>query len=131
MQNILNSITQNIEAITTIVVALSGLIALVITKYKELKAMLEATKELQTAASELFAVAETKPLSLYQELDNRPPIIGAVDSNEGKNSIVTQALIERKPGLLKKLKLKDFASVGKWVAENYQVVKPVIKAFTK
>ena len=131
MQNILNSITQNIEAITAIVIALSGLIALVITKYKELKAMLEATKELQTVASELYAMAETKPLSLYQELDNRPVILGAVDSNEGKNSIVAQALIERKPSLLKKMKLKDFASVASWVANSYQIIKPAIKVLTK
>jgi hypothetical protein len=128
MENILNLITQNIEAITAIVIALSGLIALVITKYRELKSMLETTKELQKAANPLYATAETKPLFLYQELDNRPVILGAVDSNEGKNSIVTQALIERKPSLLKKLKLKDFLSVSKWVAENYQIVKPAIKA---
>ena len=128
MENILNLITQNIEAITAIVIALSGLIALVITKYRELKSMLETTKELQKAANPLYATAETKPLFLYQELDNRPVILGAVDSNEGKNSIVTQALIERKPSLLKKLKLKDFLSVSKWVAENYQSVKPAIKA---
>ena len=128
MQNILNSIAQNIEAVTAIVVALSGLIALVIAKYKELKAMLEATKELQTVASELYAQAEIKPLSLYQELETRPVILGAVDSNEGKTNIVAQALIERKPSLLKKLKLKDFASVASWVANGYQIVKPAIKA---
>lgn len=131
MQNILNTITQNIEAVTAIVVALSGLIALVITKYRELKAMLKATSELQKAANELYAVAETKPLSLYQELDNRPVILGAVDSNEGKTSIVAQALIERKPSLLKKMKLKDFASVASWVANSYQIVKPAIKVLTK
>ena len=128
MENILQTILNNIELVTAIVVAISGLVLLIVQKYKEIARAL-AEKELQTAANALIAKAETAPKLLYGELLQKPTIhAGAfIDSNDGKNSIVTQALIEQKPSLLKKLKLKDALSVANWVSNAYQIVKPAIK----
>ena len=129
MENILQTILNNIELTTAIVVAISGLALLIVQKYKEIARAL-AEKQLQTAANALIAKAETTPKLLYSELLQKPTVhIGAfVDSNDGKNAIVTQALIEQKPSLLKKLKLKDALSVANWVSSAYQIVKPAIKA---
>ena len=42
MQNILNQIQANIEAITAIILSLSALAVLIITKYKEIKDAIDA-----------------------------------------------------------------------------------------
>lgn len=131
MTNILNTILANIELATAIVAALVALGVAIAQGYKRIKAELNAAKsaiELAQAAVPLINMAESKPINLMSELVNKPDYnIEQAYSNEGKNNIVAQALIEREPSLLKKLKLKDVLQVGNFVSAVYTTVKPIIK----
>ena len=131
MTNILNTILANIELATAIVAALVALGVAIAQGYKRIKAELNAARsaiELAQAAVPLINMAESKPINLMSELVNKPDYnIEQAYSNEGKNNIVAQALIEREPSLLKKLKLKDVLQVGNFVSAVYTTVKPIIK----
>ena len=131
MQNIFDIILDNIDKITAVIVALAALVTTVIVEYKRIRELINK-EVLLKAAAPLIAKAETKPAELLSELKNKPPISPIeVNSNEGKQSIVTQALIEREPKLLKKMKLKDAVEIGGFVSSAYQTVKPLIKGLIK
>lgn len=137
IQNIINYINQSQELITAI-------IALAIAAIAGYKAIMDAIKNaakdrLVEAVSPLIAQAETEPLKLLNSLVNKPEILQsdgltALDprSNVGKCNIVAQALVEREPKLLKKMKLKDIIEVGGFVSTIYQTIaKPMIKGLKK
>lgn len=137
IQNIINYINQSQELITAI-------IALAIAAIAGYKAIMDAIKNaakdrLVEAVSPLIAQAETEPLKLLNSLVNKPEILQsdgltALDprSNVGKRDIVAQALLEREPKLLKKMKLKDIIEVGGFVSTIYQTIaKPMIKGLKK
>jgi len=134
MQNLLNQILANIELVTAVVVAIAALIAVIVTEYKKIKAMLAEAKLIKIAVP-LIQRAKEDPMGLAHELvtkDELPtnqPIPSYILNNpdEAKKNIVAQALIEREPKKLKKMKLKDLLQVGNFVSDVYQLVKPVIK----
>lgn len=134
MQNLLNQILANIELVTAVVVAIAALIAVIVTEYKKIKAMLAEAKLIKIAVP-LIQQAKEDPMGLAHELvtkDELPtnqPIPSYILNNpdEAKKNIVAQALIEREPKKLKKMKLKDLLQVGNFVSDVYQLVKPVIK----
>ena len=128
MTNIFDLILQNSDNVTAIVIAIAGLITTIVIQYKKIMELLTAEK-LKQAAAPLIAIAEERPLSLLNELVNKPALSQLeAQSNSGKQNIVAQALIEREPKLLKKLKLKDIVQVGSFVNSIYQnIAKPIIK----
>jgi len=134
MENLLNMVLRNIEIVTAIVVALSALVILVVKKYKEVMAELKAEKALTEATLPYIGAAKTNPIALAQTLVNKDMTELSkasleLDEDATKKNIVAQALIEREPKLLKKLKLKDLLQVGNFVSGVYQTVKPIIKAW--
>jgi len=137
MQNIINYIAQSQELIAAIV-------ALALAAIAGYKAIMDAIKnaakeKLIEAVQPLIAQAETEPLKLLNSLVNKPEILNADEpaavsptSNAGKRNIVAQALVEREPKLLKKMKLKDIIEVGGFVNTIYQTIaKPLIKGLKK
>lgn len=145
MQNILNQIQANIEIVTAIVISLAGLAILVINKYKEIKDAINATINAGKNKAKLEAINATLPLIakaksdaiglahelvLKEALPTEQTVAAYVlnDPEESRKNIVAQALIERNPKTLKKLKLKDILQVGNFVSDVYQMVKPIIKA---
>lgn len=134
METILQAIIRNIELITTIVVSVSALIVLIITKYKEAIDILKAKKELTAATIPLIGEAKTNAIGLAETLVNKDavnfsPALLRNEPDDTKKNVVAQALIEREPKLLRKLKLKDLFQVGNFVSGVYQTVKPIIKAW--
>ena len=134
MENLLNIVLRNIEIVTAIVVSLSALVILVVKKYKEVMAELKAEKALTEATHPYIGAAKTNPIALAQTLVNKDMTELSkasleLDEDTTKKNIVAQALIEREPKLLKKLKLKDLFQVGNFVSGVYQTVKPIIKAW--
>lgn len=146
MQNILDQIMRNIEAVTAIVLALAGLITLIIAKYKEIKDAIDtivnasknkAIVKVIPTAVDLITQAKDNPIGLADTLVGKesvcadPAAIPAYILNrpdEAKKNIVAQALVEREPKLLKKMKLKDLFEVGNFVSGVYQFIKPIIKS---
>ena len=127
MDAILNYINQSKE----IIVAIGALIVTAIAIYKQVRAELAAKDQFNKAVAPLVAAAEVKPMVLAQSLVNKPEMLSSLDmdSNVGKKNIVVQAMMEREPKLLKKLKLKDAIQVGAAVSNFYQTIgKPIIKA---
>ena len=148
MQNILNQIQANIEAITAIILSLSALAVLIITKYKEIKdaidAVLNAGKNKAIVQAikptvELITQAKDNPIGLANSLLNPEKAVGDQpipsyvlnNPDEAKKNIVAQALMEKEPKLLKKMKLKDALQAGNFVSDMYQLVKPIIKSRKK
>ena len=130
MDAILNYINQSKE----IIVAIGALIVTAIAIYKQVRAELAAKDQFNKAVAPLVAAAEVKPMVLAQSLVNKPEMLSSLDmdSNAGKKNIVVQAMMEREPKLLKKLKLKDAIQVGAAVSNFYQTIgKPIIKALGK
>lgn len=130
MDAILNYINQSKE----IIVAIGALIVTAIAIYKQVRAELAAKDQFNKAVAPLVAAAEVKPMVLAQSLVNKPEMLSSLDmdSNVGKKNIVVQAMMEREPKLLKKLKLKDAVQVGAAVSTFYQTIgKPIIKALGK
>lgn len=117
----------NISKAEAVVVAVTALVLAVIAAYKQIKTAWETRNReaLKEATLPLIAQAETQPLALLNSLVT-PPAVNPI-TNEGKTSIVTQALIEREPKLLKKMKLKDALEIGSFIHGLYQFVKPIIK----
>ena len=109
------------------IAAFVALILAAVAGYQKIRDALraKATDALSQAAIPLIAQAETQPLSLLKELVTKPDVNPV--SNEGKNSIVVQALREREPKLLKKLKLSDAIQIGEFITGLYKFVKPIIK----
>ena len=130
MENILNSILANIEVITAIVLAVSGLLATVIAEYKKIKKLL-ATEEFNKIAAPLISIAETNPVQILDKLANlpSPDIHSYVNTNEGKAMVVAQATIEKaNPKILKKLGINNVTDAIPLVSALYQnIIKPVIK----
>jgi len=130
MENILNSILANIEAITAIILAVSGLLATVIAEYKKIKKLL-ATEEFNKIAAPLISIAETNPVQILDKLANlpSPDIHSYVNTNEGKAMVVAQATIEKaNPKILKKLGINNVTDAIPLVSALYQnIIKPVIK----
>ena len=71
MENILNSILANIEVITAIVLAVSGLLATIIAEYNKIKKLL-ATEEFNKIAAPLISIAETNPVQILDKLASLP-----------------------------------------------------------
>lgn len=130
MENILNSILANIEVITAIVLAVSGLLATIIAEYKKIKKLL-ATEEFNKIAAPLISIAETNPIQILDNLASLPSqdIHGYVNTNEGKAMVVAQATIEKaSPKILKKLGINNVTDAIPLVSALYQnIIKPVIK----
>jgi len=130
MENILNSILANIEAITAIILAVSGLLATVIAEYKKIKKLL-ATEEFNKIAAPLISIAETNPVQILDKLANlpSPDIHSYVNTNEGKAMVVAQATIEKaNPKILKKLGINNVTDAIPLVSALYQnILKPIIK----
>ena len=129
MENILNSILANIEVITAIVLAVSGLLATVIAEYKKIKKLL-ATEEFNKIAAPLISIAETNPVQILDKLANlpSPDIHSYVNTNEGKAMVVAQATIEKaNPKILKKLGINSAADAVPLVSSLYKLIKPLVK----
>jgi hypothetical protein len=130
MENILNSILANIEIITTIILAISGLLATIIAEYNKIKKLL-ATEEFNKIAAPLISIAETNPVQILDKLANlpSPDIHSYINTNEGKAKVVAQATIEKaNPKILKKLGINNVTDAIPLVSALYQnIIKPVIK----
>lgn len=125
MDWILNSIGRA-EAL---IVALTALILAAIAAYRQIMQAWKTRKELTEETLPLIAQARVQPIDLLNSLVEKPRV--NVLTNEGKNTIVSQALIERNPSLLKKLKLRDIVEVGGFVTSVYSGVKPLIKGLER
>jgi len=125
----MDQIISNLGKVELLIVTIVSLLLAAIAAYKQIKAAWKeaARKELRDATTPLIAKAETSPLELLNSLVNKPDVNPL--SNEGRRTIVTQALKERKPGLLKKLKLKDAVDIGQFISGVYGTIKPMIKTF--
>ena len=129
MENILNSILANIEVITAIVLAVSGLLATIIAEYNKIKKLL-ATEEFNKIAAPLISIAETNPVQILDKLANlpSPDIHSYVNTNEGKAMVVAQATIEKaNPKILKKLGINNAADAVPLVSSLYKLIKPLVK----
>ena len=129
MENILNSILANIEVITAIILALSGLLATIIAEYKKIKKLL-AIEEFNKIAAPLISIAETNPVQILDKLANlpSPDIHSYVNTNEGKAMVVAQATIEKaNPKILKKLGINSAADAVPLVSSLYKLIKPLVK----
>jgi len=129
MENILNSILANIEVITAIVLAVSGLLATIIAEYKKIKKLL-AIEEFNKIAAPLISIAETNPIQILDNLASLPSqdIHSYVNTNEGKAKVVAQATIEKaNPKILKKLGINSAADAVPLVSSLYKLVKPLVK----
>ena len=129
MENILNSILANIEVITAIVLAISGLLATIIAEYKKIKKLL-AIEEFNKIAAPLISIAETNPIQILDNLASLPSqdIHSYVNTNEGKAKVVAQATIEKaNPKILKKLGINSAADAVPLVSSLYKLVKPLVK----
>ena len=129
MENILNSILANIEVITAIVLAVSGLLATIIAEYNKIKKLL-ATEEFNKIAAPLISIAETNPVQILDKLANlpSPDIHSYVNTNEGKAMVVAQATIEKaNPKILKKLGINSAADAVPLVSSLYKQIKPLVK----
>ena len=130
MENILNSILANIEVITAIVLAISGLLATIIAEYKKIKKLL-AIEEFNKIAAPLISIAETNPIQILDNLASLPSqdIHSYINTNEGKAKVVAQATIEKaSPKILKKLGINNVTDAIPLVSALYQnIIKPVIK----
>ena len=129
MENILNSILANIEVITAIILALSGLLATIIAEYKKIKKLL-AIEEFNKIAAPLISIAETNPIQILDNLASLPSqdIHSYVNTNEGKAKVVAQATIEKaNPKILKKLGINSAADAVPLVSSLYKLVKPLVK----
>ena len=129
MENILNSILANIEVITAIVLAVSGLLVTIIAEYKKIKKLL-ATEEFNKIAAPLISIAETNPVQILDKLANlpSPDIHSYVNTNEGKAMVVAQATIEKaNPKILKKLGINSAADAVPLVSSLYKLIKPLVK----
>lgn len=122
---------ENIGKAEALIAAVVALILAVITAYRQIKQAWEQrnAEALQEAVIPLITQAETKPLDLLNSLVDKPNV--NILTNEGKQNVVIQALKEREPKLLKKLKLKDAIQIGSFISSVYQTVKPVIKGLKK
>ena len=136
MQNIINTITQNIEALIPLVAAIAALIVAIITQYKKIKQLL-AERELTDIIAPLAAKAEENPASLLSYVQDKSELFDVdLNSNEGKQKIVASAAMEiaksEAPKALKKVGVKDVTdmlSVVDWVYQN--AVKPIVKNLKK
>ena len=136
MQNIINTITQNIEALVPLVAAIAALIIAIITQYKKIK-QLWAERELTNIIAPLAAKAEENPTSLLSYVKDKTELFDVdLNSNEGKQKIVASAAMEiaksEAPKALKKVGVKDVTdmlSVVDWVYQN--AVKPIVKNLKK
>jgi len=129
MENILNSILANIEIITAIVLAISGLLATIIAEYKKIKKLL-AIEEFNKIAAPLISIAETNPIQILDNLASLPSqdIHSYINTNEGKAKVVAQATIEKaNPKILKKLGINSAADAVPLVSSLYKLVKPLVK----
>ena len=129
MENILNSILANIEVITAIVLAVSGLLATIIAEYNKIKKLL-ATEEFNKIAAPLISIAETNPVQILDKLANlpSPDIHSYVNTNEGKAMVVAQATIEKaNPKILKKLGINNVTDAVPLVSSLYKLIKPLVK----
>ena len=129
MENILNSILANIEVITAIILALSGLLATIIAEYKKIKKLL-AIEEFNKIAAPLISIAETNPIQILDNLASlpSPDIHSYVNTNEGKAMVVAQATIEKaNPKILKKLGINSAADAVPLVSSLYKLIKPLVK----
>ena len=132
MQNIINTITQNIEALVPLVAAIAALIIAIITQYKKIK-QLWAERELTDIIAPLAAKAEENPASLLSYVQDKSELFDVdLNSNEGKQQIVASAAMEiaksEAPKALKKVGVKDVTdmlSVVDWVYQS--AVKPIVK----
>lgn len=136
MQNIINTITQNIEALIPLVAAIAALIIAIITQYKKIKQLL-AERELTDIIAPLAAKAEENPASLLSYVQDKSELFDVdLNSNEGKQKIVASAAMEiaksEAPKALKKVGVKDVTdmlSVVDWVYQS--AVKPIVKNLKK
>lgn len=136
MQNIINTITQNIEALIPLVAAIAALIIAIITQYKKIKQLL-AERELTDIIAPLAAKAEENPASLLSYVQDKSELFDVdLNSNEGKQQIVASAAMEiaksEAPKALKKVGVKDVTdmlSVVDWVYQS--AVKPIVKNLKK
>ena len=136
MQNIINTITQNIEALVPLVAAIAALIVAIITQYKKIK-QLWAKRELTDIIAPLAAKAEENPASLLSYVQDKSELFDVdLNSNEGKQQIVASAAMEiaksEAPKALKKVGVKDVTdmlSVVDWVYQS--AVKPIVKNLRK
>ena len=129
MENILNSILANIEVITAIVLAVSGLLATIIAEYNKIKKLL-ATEEFNKIAAPLISIAETNPIQILDNLASLPSqdIHSYVNTNEWKAMVVAQATIEKaNPKILKKLGINSAADAVPLVSSLYKLIKPLVK----
>ena len=118
----------NLETLLAVIV---GFAIAAIAAYKQIMHAINE-KKLFEAAAPLIGQAEVEPKLLFHSLVDKPALnsIGAI-TNEDKNNIVVQALKEREPKLLKKMKLNDVLQIGNWVSGAYSFIKPLVKSLKK
>ena len=78
----------------------------------------------------LITKAETKPKEIFHSLVNKPEITGLTDGLD-KAKLVATALQERRPDLVKKLKIKDIGKTLDFVQTVYNLGKPLVKLLRK
>lgn len=129
----MNTIIEYLTQIETLIGLISAVIIAGIVAYKRIRSEWNARNELIKVAGDLIGQAEEAPYSLANSIAGLPTIIGDIspDSNEGKRNIVAQALVEREPKLLKKLKISDAIGAAKFVNSIYPLFKPLIKVLKK
>lgn len=134
MDAILNGIKNLIEIIGGLEALVAAIVALAVAGIAAYKKIMELinTATLTKAVVPLITKAEVEPSALLRSLVHKPELTGPLTSNDNLNAIVSQALVEREPKLLKKLKLKDVIEVGGFVSSVYQsIAKPLIKGLKK
>ena len=136
MQNIINTITQNIEAVGALVVALAALISTIIVQYKKLK-KLWAGLEISDIVAPLAAEAEEHPEKVLNYIDDKTGLSDIdIRSNEGKQMVVATAATEiaqlEAPKAMKRLGITDVGDMLGVVDTVYQsMVKPIVKIIKK
>ena len=86
MQNIINTITQNIEALISLVAAIAALIVAIITQYKKIKQLL-AERELTDIIAPLAAKAEENPASLLSYVQDKVSYLMSILTQQGSRRL--------------------------------------------
>lgn len=142
MQTIIDYLSQ----IQNLIAVLAAIILAAIAYYWQIKAALgKAKTELANIAMPMIGKAEDSPAELLRTIVDKPANLNQsitavtplfINSNEGKNLIVSSAAFEKakteKPKLLKKLGISSISDMIPFISNVYQfAAKPIIKAMKK
>lgn len=126
----IETITQYKELILLIISSVTAVIVAVITAYRQVIATLKDTEELKAETMNLITKAENSPRELLHSLVNKPEINNLTDGLN-KAQIVAHSLQERRPDLLRKLKINNLSKTLDFVQTVYNLGKPLVKLLRK